>query len=99
MFQAMFNKIRSFFKGTNSVTNGFHSYSLVLKREALKNEYSDLASELKSANDLMKLVTLRKKIQQFKQVTIDQGEEIWGRPYVTALVRVWNLKYRSWKGR
>jgi hypothetical protein len=96
MFTNIFNKISAFFKNTFTSSD---ILTTALKREIIYSRYNSLFSDLKKAKELTQLVTLRKEIQEFKQLTIDRGEEVWARSYVISLVKIWNIKYKSWKGR
>jgi hypothetical protein len=96
MFTNIFNKISAFFE---DIFTSSDKLTISLKRDIIYSKYDSLFCDLKKANELTQLVTLRKEIQQFKQLTIDHGEEVWARQYVISLVKIWNIKYRSWKGR
>jgi hypothetical protein len=96
MFTNILIKISAFFKNTFTSSD---ILTATLKREIIYSRYNSLFSDLKKAKELTQLVTLRKEIQEFKQLTIDHGEEVWARLYVISLVKIWNIKYKSWKGR
>lgn len=97
MFKKIFARVNAFFKGIFSFENSV--YGTTLRREVLLFQYDEILRDLKKSTTLLELVSLKKRIQEFKQTTIEHHDEIWARQYVTVLVRVWNAKYRSWKGR
>ena len=72
-------------------------YDTSLRRQCILEEYKLIFEQVRSSDDLTKLLASRKLIRDFQQGVIDVQEESWTRPYLTDLHRVWTIKYRYWK--
>lgn len=90
-----FNKSTS--KDTVTSTIAPVRFEASLRRQLLVTEYAELIAELKSADNLMQLLDIRKKIQQFQQLVLDNHEYSWGKQYIIDLHRIWKIKYTRWK--
>ena len=90
MYKKILGQIRKlFFKEQN--------YETSLRRQCILEEYKLIFEQVRSSDDLTKLLASRKLIRDFQQGVIDVQEESWTRPYLTDLHRVCTIKYRYWK--
>lgn len=68
-----------------------------LRRQLLISEYTELVVELKNANNLIQLLDIKKRIQQFQKTVLDNQEYSWGKQYIIDLHRIWKIRYTRWK--
>lgn len=74
-------------------------YDTSLRRQLLINDYRELLVKIKQANTLVKLLEVRKDINEFQQNVIENKEYSWGKGFIVDLHRMWKIKYYHWKKR
>ena len=72
-------------------------YETSLRRQCILDEYKDIYTQTREAQNLTQLLHCRKLIRDFQQGVIDVQEESWARQYLIDLNRVWRIKYNLWK--
>ena len=90
MFRTIWTHIRNFFKPSNIVLH-------TNVRTTAMDDYRQIVKDIQNATSLSQLLLARQNIRKLQQYIINNGEEVWGRPFIIDLNKRWKVMYQFWK--